>query len=68
MCTRQSWKVIWDIINTLLVTTVAVEATSVKYPPQNNVNKIAIKQPQTRNRNGPILTLKKTWRKKMCSV
>ena len=39
-----------------------------QYPAQSNVNKIAIKQPQTRNRNRPILTLKKTWRKKMCSV
>ena len=25
-----------------------------RYPPQNNVNKIAIKQPRARHRNGPI--------------
>ena len=31
MCMRQSRKVIWDIINTLFVTTVAVEATSVAF-------------------------------------
>ena len=34
-----------------------------QYPPQSNVNKIAIKQPQTRNRNRPILTLKKNLKK-----
>ena len=34
-----------------------------QYPPQNNVKKIAIKQPQTRNRNGPMLTLKKNLKK-----
>ena len=34
-----------------------------QYPPQSNVNKIAIKQPQNRNRNRPILTLKKNLKK-----
>ena len=31
MCTRQSQKVIWDMINTLFLTTVAVEHTFVAF-------------------------------------
>ena len=31
MCTRQSRKVIWDMINTLFLTTVAVEPTFVAF-------------------------------------
>ena len=31
MCTRQSRKVIWDMINTLFLTTVAVEHTFVAF-------------------------------------
>ena len=31
MCTRQSRKVIWDMINTLFLTTVAVEPTIVAF-------------------------------------
>ena len=31
LCTRQSRKVIWDMINTLVVDTVAVEATFVAF-------------------------------------
>ena len=31
MCTRQSWKVIWNMINTLFLTTVAVEPTFVAF-------------------------------------
>ena len=32
LCTRQSGKVIWDMINTLFLTTVAVEPTFVAFP------------------------------------
>ena len=39
-----------------------------QYPPQSNVNKIAIKQPQNRNRNRPILTLKKKPEERKCAV